>query len=71
MYTTGQEVAKYFLPNYSPSSNVSSSLFRANLQKKNINLNLFQASVEESFTVKIVKTFQEIIAETVTSNRIF
>jgi len=50
MYTTGQEVAKYFLPNYSPSSN---------------------ASVEESFTVKIVKTFQEIIAETVTSNRIF
>jgi len=50
MFTTGQEVAKYFLPNYNPSSN---------------------APIEESFTVKIVKTFQEIVAETVTSNRVF
>merc|ERR1719232_1183690 len=51
MYTTGQEVTKYYVPNYKPSAP--------------------GADFEQSFVDKIIRTFQEILQETVLKNRIF
>ena len=51
MYTTGQEVTKYYVPNYKPSAP--------------------GADFEQSFVDKIIRTFQEILEETVLKNRIF